>query len=98
MNKHGLRICGAASAFVALAAISPTSASASSPSPASSCAGQLNQGATPHGLSGAEPGFLGGFVSGMARAGGATYGEVSSSLAGMHGDLFACVATVPPLG
>ena len=47
-------------------------------------------------MSEAEPGLLGGFVSGLATAGGATYGEVSSSLAGMHGGLVSCIADVPP--
>ncbi len=98
MKKHCVRVCVAATAIVGLMAVSPTPASASSPNPASSCAAQLNQGATPLGLSGAEPGFLGSFASGMATAGGATYGAVSSTLAGGHGDLITCVATVPTVG
>jgi hypothetical protein len=98
VKKHCVLGCVAASAIVGLMALSPTSASASSPNPASSCAGQLNQGATPHGLSGAEPGFLGSFVSASATAGGPTYGAVSSTLARGHGDLFACIGTVPAVG
>lgn len=93
--KQCITLGVASSAVVGLLALSPTPASASSPNPASSCAGQLNQGATPHGLSAAEPGFLGSFVSGLATSGGATYGTVASSLAGGHGDLFTCIATVP---
>ena len=98
MNNRSVPACVAASAVAGLMALCPIPASASSPNPASSCAGQLNQGATPHGVSGAEPGSLGLFVSGMASAGGATYGRVSSGLAEGHGDLFTCVATVPPIG
>ena len=78
--------------------ISPAPAIAASPNPASSCAGQLNQGATPQGLSKADPGFLGSFVSGQAKAGGGAYGALTSNLAGQHGDLFTCISNVPPLG
>ncbi len=98
MNKRRVTLGVAASAIVGLITLSPAPASASSPNPASSCAGQLNQGATPHGLSGAESGFLGSFVSRVATAGGGTYGVVSSTLAGGHGDLFTCIAAVPAVG
>jgi hypothetical protein len=98
VKKLCVRICIAGSTVVGLMALGPTIASASSPSPASSCVGQLSQGATPHGFSESQPGFLGSFVSQLARAGGPTYGDVSSRLAGEHGDLFMCIASVPPLG
>jgi len=78
--------------------LSPVPATAASPNPASSCAGQLNQGATPHGLSESAPGVLGSFVSELAKAGGGAYGHVTSNLAGQHGDLFTCISNVSPVG
>lgn len=97
MRNHCLIACLPA-AFLGVAALSPAPASAVSPNPASNCVGQLNQGGTPHGLSEADPGFLGSFVSGLAKGGGGAYGHVTSSLAGEHGDLFTCISNVPPLG
>ena len=97
MQKHWLTACVPA-AVIGLVALSPAPATAASPDPASSCAGQLNQGATPNGLSEADPGFLGSFVSGLAKAGGGTYGHLTSNLAGQHGDLFTCISNVPPHG
>lgn len=97
MKKHSLIACVPA-AVLGLLTISAAPAIAASPNPASSCAGQLSQGATPNGLSEAEPGFLGSFVSGLANAGGGTYGHLTSSLAGQHGDLFTCISNVPQLG
>lgn len=97
VKKHCLIACLAA-AVLGVVVLSPVPATAASPNPASSCAGQLNQGATPHGLSESAPGFLGSFVSELAKAGGGAYGHVTSNLAGQHGDLFTCISNVPPLG
>lgn len=98
MKHYRTRACLAAFAALGVVALSPIPATASSPSPASSCVGQLNQGATPHGASESEPGFLGSFVSQQARASGSAYGDASSDLAAEHGDLFTCLAAVPALG
>ena len=97
VKKHCLTACLPA-AVLGVVALSPAPATAASPNPASSCVGQLNQGATPHGLSESGPGFLGSFVAELAKAGGGAYGDVASSLAGQHGDLFTCVSSIPPRG
>ncbi len=68
-----------------------SSAYAAAPSPRSSCAAQLSQGATPHGASEAEPGFLGGFVSDTARSAPGAVGAQSKVFARQHGDLDACI-------
>lgn len=96
VKKHCLIAC--VPAVLGLLAFNPAPATAASPNPASSCAGQLNQGGTPHGFSEADPGFLGSFVSGLAKADGGAYGRVTSNLAGQHGDFFTCISNVPPLG
>ena len=49
-------------------------------------------------MSESAPGFLGSFVSELAKASGGAYGHVTSNLAGQHGDLFTCVSNVSPLG
>lgn len=72
-----------------LSASSPAFAAA--PSPSSSCVAQLSQGATPHGASEAEPGFLGGFVSETARSAPGAIGEQAKVFARQHGDLDACI-------
>ena len=97
VKKHFLIACLPA-AVLGVVVLSPVPATAASPNPASSCAGQFNQGATPHGLSESAPGFLGSFVSELAKAGGGAYGHVAANLAGQHGDLFTCVSNVSPLG
>ena len=66
-------------------------ASAATPSPNSSCSGQLSQGATPHGASEAEPGLLGSFVSEAAKSGPGAVGQQSRVFAKQHGDLGACI-------
>ena len=96
MKKHCLLAC--VPAVLGVLAFSAAPAAAASPNPASSCAGQLNQGATPNGLSDSEPGFLGSFVSGLAQAGGGSFGHLTSNLAGQHGDFFACISNVPSVG
>jgi hypothetical protein len=98
VKQHFATISVAVGAVIGAVVLSPDPASAASPSPASSCTAQLNQGATPHGLSGSEPGFLGAFASEMAKGSAGTYGAVTSSMAGQHGGLFACLANVQPLG
>lgn len=98
MKKHCVLACLSASAVLGVVALSPAPATAVSPNPASSCAGQLSQGGTPHGLSESDPGFLGSFVSELAKASGGAYGHVTSNLAGQHGDLFTCISDVSPLG
>lgn len=98
MKKHLVSACLSATAVVGVVALGASPAMAASPSPMSSCTGQLSQGATPHGLSGADPGFLGSFVSGLATSGGNAFGATTSNLAGQHGDLFTCVSNVAPLG
>lgn len=97
MKKHCLIACLPA-AVLGIVALSPAPAMAASPNPASSCAGQLNQGATPNGLSESAPGFLASFVSDLAKAGGGAYGHVTSNLAGQHCDLFTCISNVAPVG
>ncbi len=98
MKKHLVLACLSASVVLGVVALGAGPVMAASPSPMSSCTGQLSQGATPHGLSAAEPGFLGSFVSGLAKADGGAFGDVTSSLAAQHGDLFSCISNVPPLG
>ena len=97
VRKHRLIVCLPAVVF-GVVVLSPVPATAASPNPASSCAGQLSQGATPHGLSGSAPGFLGSFVSELAKAGDGAYGDIAANLAGQHGDLFMCISNVSPLG
>ncbi len=75
--------------------VGAASASAASPSPVSSCAGQLSQGGTPHGLSESAPGDLGRFVSGMTKGSAGSLGDLTSGLAQQHGDLFACISLRP---
>jgi hypothetical protein len=66
-------------------------ASAASPSPAASCVAQFNQAGTPNGFAQMPPGFVGAFVSSEATSGPGVVGAGSSALAGLHGDLFACL-------
>lgn len=98
MKKHLVLACVSASAVLGVVALGAGPAMAASPNPMSSCTGQLSQGATPHGLSEADPGFLGSFVSGLAKSGGGAFGNVTSHLAVEHGDLFTCISNVPSLG
>ncbi len=98
MNTQRVTRIYVAAVVVAGGVLSPATASASSPNPASACVGQLSQGATPHGTSAADPGFLGSFVSALARSGPGAYGALSSTLAKEHGDLSACVSALPPRG
>jgi len=90
MNKiTAVGVVAAAGLAGLLSAASPASAAA--PSPSSSCSAQLSQGATPHGASEAEPGFLGGFVSETATSGPGVVGGSSSYFARQHGDLGECI-------
>ena len=66
-------------------------ASAAMPSPNASCSGQLSQGATPHGASEAEPGMLGGYVSGTAKGTPGLIEQQSRVFSQQHGDLGACI-------
>ena len=66
-------------------------ASAASPSDASSCAAQLNQGGTPNGVSQAPGGFLGQFTAAEATSAPGMVGTGASNAAQQHGDLSACL-------
>ena len=96
MTRSQLIARSTACAVAVAVALGAAPAWAASPSPRSSCTGQLSQGGTPNGLSQSEPGAVGSFVSALAQTG--TNGAVTSTLAGQHGDLFTCILAVPPLG
>lgn len=80
--------------LVGLPTLAATPAHAASPAPTASCAAALSQGGTPHGVSQSDPGFLGSFVSGLARSGPGTVGTTLSTVAVVHGDLGTCFATL----
>lgn len=66
-------------------------ATAASPNGHASCAAQLDQGGTPHGLSESSPGFLGQFTSEEARSAPGVVGTGTSGAARLHGTLFDCL-------
>ena len=82
---------GLSAAIGATSLLTGMAAYAASPSPTSSCVAQLNQGATPHGLSQSPPGLLGQFVSSEASSAPGVVGSGSSTFAHVHGDLLACL-------
>lgn len=94
--KRLLQLVCLSAAMGGSALLTSTPAYASSPSPSSSCIAQLNQGATPHGLSQSPPGFLGQFVSAEATSAPGVVGLSSSTFAQAHGDLFACLPVGAP--
>ena len=98
MKKYLVLACVSVSAVLGVVVLGAGPAMAAPPSPMSSCIGQLSQGGTPHGLSAADPGYLGSFLSGLAKADGGALGDLTSNLAGQHGDLFTCISDVPQLG
>lgn len=81
-------VVGATALAALLALAVPASAV---PADAASCAGQLSQGATPHGASESAPGFLGDFLSATASSQPGAVGESSRTFSRQHGDLGACL-------